>query len=283
MAAIARALPARHVTDNSRVTEAVTLLLHALLVMSVVAAMRRVDAGDRNAILSPLAVAGLLLGYVLARTRAVDMIAHSIALWTGGTAAILVVSLVTDGVSGIVDTRGRSIVNLTGNVVRSLYQDRSDAVGDSELVVVLGITAWLLAYCSAWVIYRRGWLLLGVVVPAVILLASLRLDDRSGGWPLALFIFAAIALGTRHALAANSLRWARWNMAPGPNLMGRFLFAGLPVAVVAVVVAAALNPALHESLEATRSGQLTERWNELRDRLADKLGSNGDKGGSYAS
>src|SRR5215211_3100228 len=83
MATIARALPARRVTYNSRVKEAVTLLLHALLVVSVVAAMRRVDAGDRNAILSPLAVAGLLLGYVLARTRAVDMIAHSIALWPG--------------------------------------------------------------------------------------------------------------------------------------------------------------------------------------------------------
>jgi hypothetical protein len=283
MATIARALPARPATDSSRVTEVVTLLLHALLVVSVVAAMRRVDAGDRNAILAPLAVAGLLVGYLLARTTAVDMIAHSIALWTGGTAAILVVSLATDGVSGIVDTRGRSIVDLAGNVVRSLYQDRSDEVGDSELVVVLGITAWLLAYCSAWVIYRRGWFLLGVAVPAAILLASMRLDERSGGWPLALFIFAAIALATRHALAANSLRWARRNMLPGPNLTGRFLFAGLPVAVVAVIVAAALNPALHDSLEDARSEQLTERWNDLRDRLAEKLASNGDNGGSYAS
>jgi transglutaminase-like putative cysteine protease len=283
MATIARPIPARRIPDGSRVTEVVTLLLHALLVVSVVAAMRRVDAGDRNAILAPLAVAGLLLGYLLARTRTVDMIAHSVALWTGGTAAILVVSLATDGVSGIVDSRGRSIVDLAASVVRSLYQDSSDEVGDTELVVVLGITAWLLAYCSAWVIYRRGWFLLGVAVPAAILLASMRLDERSGGWPLALFIFAAIALATRHALAANSLRWARRNMLPGPNLTGRFLFAGLPVAVVAVIVAAAFNPALHDSFEATRSEQLTERWYELRDSLADLLGPNGGGSESYAS
>jgi transglutaminase-like putative cysteine protease len=283
MATLARTMPTSRPDDSGHVAEVVTLVLHAVLVLSVVAGMRRVDGDDRNAILAPLAVAGLIAGYLLARTRAQDMVAHMVALWMGGAASVFIVTVATEGASGIVESRGVVFVDLARSVTSAIYRDRTEKVDDTELVVVLGVTAWLLAYCSAWVIYRRGWFLLGIAVPAAILLASIRADDRSGGWPLSFFSFAAIAMATRHALAANSVRWARKNMSAGTNLTQRFLFSGLPVAVVAVIIAAALNPAFQDSVSRSPSEQLTERWDELRNRVAELIGSRNPDTGRYPS
>jgi transglutaminase-like putative cysteine protease len=265
------------------VAEGLALGLHAVLVLSVVGAMNRVDLGDRIGVLGPLALMGLVLGYLLSQTRAQDLVAHSIALWTGAMAAVLLVTLETAGPVAIVRSKGAAFVDLVTGVSQSLVRDDTSSVTDAQLLVVLGVTAWLLAYSSAWVIYRRGWFGLGVAVPASILLASIRVDNRNGGWPLALFIFAAIGLAARHAIAANSMRWARRNMTTGPGLASRFLVAALPVAVAAVVAALLVNPGIHRAMSVPYRETAQQGWEQLRDKVESVIGKTGPGGGSYAS
>jgi transglutaminase-like putative cysteine protease len=263
--------------------EGITLALHAMLILSVVAAMNRVDANDRVSILAPLALLGLGLGYWLTSTAFQDLIAHSIALWTGVVAAVALVGVATVGPAEIVRSRGEALIDLIRGVGTSIYADEANRVDDTELLVVLGITAWLLAYSSAWVLYRRGWFMLGVAVPASILLASLRVDDRNGGWPLALFVFAAIGLAARNAVMVNSTRWVRRNMSAGQGLTSRFLFAAMPVALVAAAAALLLNPATHDALSVPYRETAQSGWNELRDRVESAIGQAGSGSGSYAS
>ena len=263
--------------------EGLALALHALLVLSVVGAMNRVDLGDRIGVLAPLALTGLLLGYLLSQTRAQDLVAHSIALWAGAMAAVLLVAIETAGPVEIVHSRGGAFVDLVSGVSQSLVRDNTDSVSDAQLLVVLGLTAWLLAYSSAWVIYRRGWFGLGIAVPASILLASIRVDNRNGGWPLALFIFAAICLAARHAIATNSIRWARRNMTAGPGLTSRFLLAALPVAVAAVVAAMLINPGIHRAMSVPYRETAQQGWEQIREKVESVIGQAGPGGGSYAS
>jgi transglutaminase-like putative cysteine protease len=263
--------------------EGLALGLHAVLVLSVVGAMSRVDPGDRIGVLGPLALMGLVLGYLLSQTRAQDLVAHSIALWTGAMTAVLLVTIETAGPVEIVRSKGAVFVDLVTGVSQSLVRDDTNSVTDAQLLVVLGVTAWLLAYSSAWVIYRRGWFGLGVAVPASILLASIRVDNRNGGWPLALFIFAAIGLAARHAIAANSMRWARRNMTTGPGLASRFLFAALPIAVAAVVAALLVNPGIHRAMSVPYRETAQQGWQQLRDKVESVIGQTGPGGGSYAS
>jgi hypothetical protein len=194
MISVRAVLPHEGKVTSELVAEAISLALHAVLVVSVIAAMNRVDGADRVNVLAPLALAGLVLGYMLSRTTLQDLVAHSIALWSGAAAAVVLVTAVALGPGEIVRSRGSAVIDLVQGVTQSLYGNDERTVEDNELLVVLGVTAWLLAYSSAWVIYRRGWFGLGVAVPAAILLASIRVENENGGWPLALFIFATIGL-----------------------------------------------------------------------------------------
>ena len=94
------------------VAEGLAFGLHAVLVLSVVSAMNRVDLGDRVGVLGPLALMGLVLGYLLSQTRAQDLVAHSVALWTGAMAAVLLVTLETAGPVEIVRSKGAVFVDL---------------------------------------------------------------------------------------------------------------------------------------------------------------------------
>ena len=283
MASLSSAFPGTRVSRPEYKVEGLSLVLHAVLVLSVVASMNRVDLHDRLTVLGPLALLGLLLGYALSRTRAQDLVAHSVALWTGAIATLILVTVVSAGPVEIVQGHGRPFLDLLRGVVQSLTSNESNSVSDTELLVVLGVTAWLLAYSSAWVMYRRGWYGLGIAVPASILLASIRVDQRNGGWPLALFVFAAIALAARNTIALNSLRWARRNMAPGPGLTARFLFASLPVALIAVLAALLVNPGMHRALSVPYRETAQHGWESIRDRVEQTLGKSGSSGGSYAS
>src|SRR6476469_9980360 len=86
--------------------EGLALALHALLVLSVVGAMNRVEFGDSVGVLAPLALLGLLLGHLLTQTRAQDFVAHSIAVCTRAMAAVLLVAIETPGPVEIVRSRG---------------------------------------------------------------------------------------------------------------------------------------------------------------------------------
>lgn len=262
--------------------EGVSLVLHAILILSVVGAMNRVDTGDRITILTPLSVLGLGLGYLLSRTRAQDLVAHSIALWTGAITAILLVGATSVGPVEIARSRGATLVDLVRGVGSALYRDESRRVSDNELLVVLGITAWLLAYSSAWVLYRRGWFALGIAVPAAILLASIRVDNGKGGWPLALFIFASIGMSARNAMIVNSQRWSHHHMSTGKGLASRFLVAGLPVAMIATGAALLLNPITQDALSVPYRETAQSGWDRIRNEVEAFVGHAGT-GGSYAS
>lgn len=265
-----------------RGTDGISLVLHAIAVLAVVASMRRVDDADRLLILGPLAVGGLLFGYLMSRTRVQDFVAHSMALWVGAAASLITVVMTQTPTEELISARGRPFFYLLEGVWQSIFAERNQTVANDELLVVLGITAWLLAYCSSWVVYRRGWYFAGLAMPAAILLISIRLDGRSGGVPLAFFVVAAIALGARHAISIRSLRWSAYQIPVVRGLPLRFVMAGLPVAVAAVVAASLLTSMTHENLSQDYRSQIESQWQSMQDQLGDLVGG-GRGSGSYAS
>src|SRR5687768_6309142 len=64
------------------------VLLHAALLVIMAGAIVRVDRPERIGILVPLALGGGLLGFVLAKTRVVDLFAHFSAFCLGALGAV---------------------------------------------------------------------------------------------------------------------------------------------------------------------------------------------------
>ncbi len=229
-------------------SELVGFVLHVLLVLSVVASMTRIDRQDRFLVLAPMAVLGLVLGYWMAQAQVPDMLAHSIALWTGALVSVAVVVLSSSSVANIVDSRGKVFLDLASDVIRSLYERNGEPASDHELLVAFGIVTWLIAYSSSWVMHRRGWFGFAIAGPAMVLLTSLHVEGNAGSVPLALFLFAAIGLAARNSFSQRSTRWARRNT-PVPSVSAPgAVYAGPPLALIAVLLAITVYPVAHDAL-----------------------------------
>src|SRR3954462_8664431 len=66
--------PVRSVTEGGVGGDWITLLLPMLVLAATASSILRVEEGARSAVLVPLAVGGLVAGFVLARTPALDAI-----------------------------------------------------------------------------------------------------------------------------------------------------------------------------------------------------------------
>ncbi|MDQ2681886.1 MAG: transglutaminase-like domain-containing protein, partial [Chloroflexota bacterium] len=263
--------------------EFMSLSCHLLMLWSVIAAMERVDSSDRWAVLGPLATAGLLLGFALARTRVQDLMAHSVAVWLGALASFVVVGTRGHTPLEIVEGRGSNYRELFSGVVQSLLGQNESPVETDQLLVVLGITSWLLAYSSAWVIYRRRWFAAGIGVPAAILLTSLRIDDANGGWPLALFLAGAIGLAARDSFAGHVQRWSVRRL-PAPRALATgFMAAALPISVCTVLIALTVNPAIQSTVHGAYREELVQQWDSLSDDMLQRLGIEADGHGNYTT
>lgn len=261
--------------------EFVSLFMHLLMLWSVVAAMSRVDSSDRWTVLGPLATVGLLLGFGLAKIRVQDLMAHSIAVWFGALSSLFLVGSQATSLGEVAANRGRAYRDLVQGVSESLLGNQVGPVDDRQLLAVLGLTSWLLAYSSAWVVYRRRWYTAGIGVPAAILLTSLRIDDQNGGWPLALFLIGAIGLGARDSFVGNVRRWSLRRMPASTGLAPRFMLAGIPVAVVSVILAILVAPVIKDAMKPSYRDWAESLWSDMSEVIPESLLNGSDPGSSY--
>ncbi len=263
--------------------ELISLCMHLLMLWSVIAAMSRVDSSDRLLILGPLATSGLLLGFWLAKTDIQDLMAHSVAVWFGALSALVLVGSQSTSLGEVISNRGQSYRDLVTGIGESLIGNQVGPVEDRQLLAVLGLTSWLLAYSSAWVVYRRRWYAAGIGVPAAILLTSLRVDDRNGGWPLAFFLIGAIGLGARDSYAGKVRHWSIRRMPAASGMARAFLFAGIPIAVVSVLTAQLLAPIIENIVSDTSTEKIEELWNDVSDDVLGRLGMQTPGSGNYTT
>lgn len=264
----------------------ITVLLHLVLILTTAWAIERSDWAPDQSALPVLAGLGLLSGLLLAKMQTPDLLAHLVSLWIGVVASVVIA---VERMPVDLGTR-RERLSLLGDQAfewyRAILSGRS--VDDPELfTLVLGLTIWLVAYTSAWVLYRRGWLTTAIVLPGVITVVNLGYSPEAGTWPLLVFIVAACLLAARHYAFRREVEWSGARLPRPKRLPGRFLLAGAAVALVVGVLAwtvplsgrAQLVDAIWERINEPLESVVAQvdEW------IANVAGPNTADGGSYAS
>lgn len=225
---------ARLETQRSPVEGWGTVVLHACLLIFMAESIARADPDERVSMLIPLALGGGAIGFVLAKARTFDLLAHVTALVIGITAALLATSYHYGDFTGGWRATFANIETRSERLVETFSQ--SSQLDDDLLIATIGITLWLIAYCSAWMLFRRRWLGPAVMLPGVVILTSLGLDRDASANPVYAYLAVAMVLSARHFAFRRQLDWQRMRLSPPPALPGRFLRSGVIVALAAVTI-----------------------------------------------
>lgn len=259
-----------------------TIVLHAALLVFMAESIARIERSDRVSILIPLALGGGALGFVLAKARTFDLLAHLTALVFGITAALLATCYHYGDFGGGWREALDNIETRSERFIDAFAQ--SKPLDDDLLVATIGITLWLVAYCSAWMLYRRRWLGPAVMLPGFVILTSLGLDRDASANPVYAYLAVAMVLAARHFAFRRQQDWQRLRLAPPPALPGRFLQSGILVAVIALAIGITLPVEAPDDVIDNVSQHATRGWEQLQkqwERLP-LTKRDGDGAGNYA-
>jgi transglutaminase-like putative cysteine protease len=215
------AFQARDIFTHLRLAEGwFSFFLLALIVYSTIWCVQAVNWVDHLGLLTPITALGLLFGIVAAKQRRLPRIlAHILA--------VILSLLLAFWQTNSVDYAGHAAV-----FFHSIQSWFFLAIGggtssdDSIFLFFILALGFLLAYTSAWLVYRTRspWLML--LANAVVLLINLSYIDAGYVIFLVVFLVAALLLLLRFNLYESSIRWKRQGLRCSDELNWEFMQAG---------------------------------------------------------
>lgn len=273
MASVAthRAAPRAERSLAQRLTPAegwITVLLHLVIVLAAAWAISRAGWAPRLTGLIPVALVGVAAGFAQAKARMPDMLAHAVAVALGCVVAIGA----TVGILADLGLGYRARLHALWMHGQHWYQQAvaGKQVDDIDLfVLVMAITLWLVAYSSAWMLYRRRWLAIAVLMPGVMILINLAYAPRTGSAPLVAYLLATLILAARHFGFRRQQEWQQSQIPAPSHLSWHFLNAGVTIALLVVLLGWTMpltgpDDLLHRAWERVDSPwhSLEARWND---------------------
>jgi transglutaminase-like putative cysteine protease len=263
-----------------------TVGLLAMLLFSVTLSVQQAQWSDGLSILTPITIIGLTTGIVLAKIRGVprfllDMVGLLIGI---NTILIMVTSVMRDPKLVTIQDRVQDLLARTAGWINvAVRQDMSDDI--VVFVLALAVVTWVLAYSSAYFVFRSRQLWWALVPNGVALLINLSYSPVNLNGYIVVFMFSALLLMIRFNLLMKEERWQRERVNYSPGLTWAFLWAGSAVSIAVAlamwyVPATAVNNTLN-----TVWNKVDQPWKDMETRIAGIFaGVNGNQSiGGYSS
>ena len=247
-----------------------TVGLLALLLFSVTLSIQGAQWSDGLSILTPITIVGLATGLVLAKVRGVPRILLDLVGLMIGVITVLVAvaSVMRDERLITIQERVRDLlVRTAGWIQAAVNQEMSDDL--IVFILSLAVVTWVLAYSSAYFVFRSRQLWWALVPNGVALLINLSYSLYNLNGYIIVFMFAALLLMIRFNLLMKEERWQRERVNYSPGLTWAFLWAGSAVSIVLAmamwyVPATAVNNTLNSMWE-----QVNKPWVDFQNRMAE--------------
>ena len=210
-----------------------TVGLLAILLFSVTLSIQQAKWSEGLGMLTPITLIGLFTGLILAKARGVprfmlDLVGLGVGIVT---VLVAVASVMRDPRLDTIQERVQDLIARTANWINvAIRQDMSD-----DLIVFifsLAVVAWVLAYSSAYFVFRARQLWWALVPNGVALLINLSYSTVNLHWYIIVFAISALLLMIRFNLLVREERWQREGVPYSPRLSWSLLWAGSSVAGV---------------------------------------------------
>lgn len=214
-----------------------TVGLLALLLFSVTLSIQQAQYSDGLSILTPITLIGLTTGIITAKVRGVPrFLLDLLGLEIGFITVLLAVaSVMHDPALATLQDKVQDLIGRTGSWVNvAIRQDVSDDL--VVFVLSLAVVTWVLAYSSAYFVFRSRQIWWALVPNGVALLINLGYSPsyspaNLNGY-IVVFMFSALLLMIRFNLLMKEERWQRERVNYSPTLTWTFLWAGSAVSVL---------------------------------------------------
>ncbi len=241
-----------------------SLFLLAIVVYSAIWSVEAAGWVDHLNILTLTTLLGLVVGVVAAKQRRLPrLLVHAVAV---GFALLLAVWQTAGA-----DYNGNVKALLNGmHQWLALALAGGTSSDDSIFLFFITALAFLLAYTSAWLVYRtrKPWLM--IVANAVVLLINLSNIDAVYIIYLVIFLVASLLLVLRFNLYESSVRWKRQGLRCADDLGWEFMQAGALISLGVLIFTWLLpwgyvNDAAAQIWSADNNPwvQLENTWNRL--------------------
>lgn len=220
---------------------------------------------DRAGVLVPIAVGGLFFGLILAKLPVLDAVAHLSAIVTGVFVVMTLVAVRDTGLRLVVDERGHPVYQLGRDIVNRFARGSGTKLPDVEIVTLVAMTLWMVGYSSAWMLYRREWLLPSLVLPGTMMMVTMRYDADAPAFPVIGFLFCAILMSARHHAYRESRDWRRRRLAAPGGLPVRLAVSGAVIGALALLLGWGVTYQSSERLRSDVSNQSAQVWTKVQD------------------
>src|SRR6266496_5147716 len=241
-----------------------SLFLLAIVVYSTIWSVEVADWVDHLSILTLTTLIGLVVGVLAAKQRRLPrLLVHTVAVGFGLLFALW-------------QTAGADYNGNVTAMVNSMHQwlviamNGGTSSDDSIFLFFITALGFLLAYTSAWLVYRtrKPWLM--ILANAVVLLINLSNIDAVYIIYLVIFLIASLLLMLRFNLYESSIRWKRQGLRRSDDLGWEFMQAGALISMGVLIFAWLLpwgyiNDAAAQIWSADNNPwvQLVNTWNRL--------------------
>lgn len=268
--------------------------LVVVLMLAVVAvASFTVEYGGWDRLVVPVGgvgFTGAAAGVLLSKLRMSDAVAHFWSLALGVVCVGLLLLRDAEEFGARLIDRVRPF----GEFVVDWYLGRQATPDQQHLLIsfLLGLLVWLFGFLSAWALFRRGWLIVALALPAALALISLRYAPEPHPWPWVLGVMLALSvpIASRMFLLDRERRWARKRMAAPMGLGSRFVLVGVMLSLLATLTSVqtpeawsrmTFSPLIEQIGETYQTA--SERATEWMDQLTSQDARDIQNAGSYTS
>ncbi|MCW5881045.1 MAG: transglutaminase domain-containing protein [Anaerolineae bacterium] len=189
--------------------------------------------------LAPVALGGVIIGAVLGTTRRIPtLLSHLMAIVLG----VAWVGFSVAWVSSLIPwdyTWGETIREMADRLLKWLEIIRNGGISSDNLIFVLhmGLLMWLVAYLSAWSLYRLHNVWVGILLSGVAIIMNLYYAAPDIGPYLLLYVLPALLLAVRFHIYEQEAEWHATRVGFNPDIGWDILRDGAIFALVTVTFA----------------------------------------------
>lgn len=216
-----------------------------------------------------VACCAAVFGAVLAKLRVMDSIAHLLSICAGIGLSALTVAAQADMLGDRLRDRFRPL----GELVVNWYLGKQVLGGTETLLVsmLMGIVVWLVGYLATWTLFRRGWILVALLLPAFLVLINLGYAPDPDTRFLAVYSALSIPLIARYHVFVKQREWNRHRISGAPTTASRFLVIGTVVALLATTIGALAPASLSQETLQPLVGEASTRFLSVQEQATDWL------------
>lgn len=267
------------------------LISLALLLLIVGCAGLSVQQADWARIVLPVPAVALIaafFGSMLAKIRVLDSLAHLASMLVGTSLSFGLVAWKADELGG----SWRERIEPLSHLMLGWYLGRERIDHDQTYLVsvLVGIIVWLVGYLAAWTLFRRGWILVSLLLPGFLILVNLGYAPEPDTRFLLAYGLLCIPLLARIHLSVREKEWSRHHLVGPRVLPARFLLVGSVVAILASTIGWQSPGSLSQEAFQPIAGEISTRFLSAQDRAAEWLRGQtgarsliGESAGSYSA